>query len=188
MLKTALFFILKNILAIHNGTAIVKLKSLLILSIPLATTMFINPIALWVDQNIAYIGFVLAAIAIDHLLGSAVHIFVKKDFTFKKNIIGLAVKLSLVLSVGILFEGFQFLYPEKTPLIQVVLDYLLAITRIMVFLYPASSAFVNSSILSNGKIPPSGWAKIVDRFNKNLDINEFKPKKDESTEDFSERE
>ena len=109
MLKTALLFILKNILAVHEGTAIVKFKSLLILAMPLATTMLINPISLWVDKNIAYIGFVLIAIAIDHLLGSAVHIFIKKDFTFKKNIIGLAVKLSLVLSVGILFEGFQFL-------------------------------------------------------------------------------
>ena len=183
MFKTALLFILKNILAVHEGTAIVKFKSLLILSMPLATTVLINPISLWVDQNIAYIGFVLVAIAIDHLLGSAVHIFIKKDFTFKKNIIGLAIKLSLVLSVGILFEGFQFLYPDKTPLIQVVMDYLLAITRIMVFLYPASSAFVNSSILTSGKFPPLGWIQKVERFNKSMDIKNFK---DEESEDSSE--
>ena len=183
MIKSAIGFILKNILAIHNGTAIVKFKSLLILAMPLATTMLINPISLWVDKNIAYIGFVLIAIAIDHLLGSAVHIFIKKDFTFKQNIIGLAIKLSLVLSVGILFEGFQFLYPDKTPMIQVVLDYLLAITRIMVFLYPASSAFVNSSILTTGKFPPLGWIQRVESFNKSMDIKNFK---DEESQDFSE--
>ena len=187
MIKAAIGSILKNILAIHSGTAVVKFKSLLILSFPLATTLLINPISLWFDKNIAYIGFVLIAIAIDHLLGSAVHLFIRKDFTFKKNIIGLAVKLSLVLSVGILFEGFQFLYPDKTPIIQVVMDYLLALTRIMVFLYPASSAFVNSSILTSGKFPPIGWINKIETFNSSMDINQFKDKRNEEGEDFSER-
>lgn len=174
MVKIALAFILKNIVAIHSGTAIVKFKSLLILSFPLASVIVIHPISEWIDKNIAYIGFVLVAIAIDHLLGSAVHLFIRKDFTFKKNIIGLAIKLTLVLSVGVLFEGFQYLYPDKTPLIEVVMDYLLAITRIMVFLYPTSSAFVNSSILTSGKFPPLGWIKKIESFNESMDINKFK--------------
>lgn len=179
MFKIALLFVLKNIVAIHNGTAIVKFKSLLILSIPAASLIVINPISEWVTKNIAYIGFVLVAIAIDHILGSAVHFFIKQDFTFKKNIIGLSVKLLLVLSVGILFEGFQYLYPDKTPLIEVVMDYLLAITRVMVFLYPASSAFVNSSILTSGKFPPVGWIIKIESFNKSMDINQFKNKDNE---------
>lgn len=174
MVKLLTTYILKNILAIHSGTAIVKFKSLLILSMPLAMVAVINPIQQWIDANIAYIGFVLLAIAIDHFLGSAVHLFVRRDFTFKKNIIGLSIKLSLVLSVGILFEGFQFLYPDKTPVIEVVMDYLLAITRIMVFLYPASSAFVNSSILTNGKFPPIGWIRKIEDFNSSMDLNKFK--------------
>ena len=136
MFKTIALFFVKNLLAIHHGTAIVKFKSLLMLSLPISVLAAINPIGGWVEQNIAYIGFVLIAIGIDHLLGSAVHLFIKKDFTPKKNIIGLAVKLSLVLSVGILFEGFQFLYPDKTPFIEVIMDYLLTITRIMVFSLP----------------------------------------------------
>ena len=188
MLKTIALFLFKNLLAIHHGTAVVKFKYLLMLSLPLSILASLNPISLWIEQNLAYIGFVLIAIGIDYVLGSIVHLFIKRDFTPKKNIIGLAVKLSLVLSVGILFEGFQFLYPEKTPFIEAVMDYLLTITRIMVFLYPAGSAFVNASILTNGKFPPIGWIQKVERFNKNLDINQFKPKQDESTEDFSERE
>jgi hypothetical protein len=56
----------------------------------------------------------------------------------------------------------------------------------MVFLYPAGSAFVNASILTNGKFPPLGWIQKVEKFNSNLDINQFKEKKDEGTEDFSE--
>lgn len=182
MFKIALLFVLKNIIAVHNGTAIVKFKSLLILSLPMATVMVINPISEWVSNNIAYIGFVLVAIAIDHVLGSAVHFFIRKDFTFKKNIIGISIKLSLVLSVGILFEGFQYLYPEKTPIIEVVMDYLLAITRIMVFLYPASSAFVNSSILTSGKFPPIGWINKIENFNKSMDIKKFQG--DEEIEDI----
>ena len=184
MLKMTIAFILKNILAVHSGTAIVKFKSLLVLSFPFLPIMLFGPIELWINHNIADIGFVLAAIAIDHLLGSYVHLFIYRDFTFKKNIIGLAIKLSLVLAVGILFEGFQYLYPDKTPVIQVVMDYLLAITRIMVFLYPASSAFVNSSILTNGKFPPSGWITRINNFNRSMDINKFKG--DEENEDFSE--
>lgn len=186
MLKAIGLFIIKNLLAIHNGTAIIKFKSLLILSIPLSILSVVDPIKIWVTENIAYIGFVLVAIAVDHLLGSAVHWFIKNDFSAKKNIIGLAIKLSLVLSVGVLFEGFQYLYAEKTPFIEAVMDYLLTITRIMVFLYPAGSAFVNSSILTKGKFPPLGWIKKIDSFNKNMDINQFKA--NENTEDYSERE
>jgi hypothetical protein len=183
MINTIIFFILRNILAIHSGTAVVKFKSLLILSMPIATTVFFNPISEWIDKNIAYIGFVLVAIAIDHILGSAVHAFIKNDFTFRKNIVGLSVKLALALSVGILFEGFQFLYPDKTPMIQVVMDYLLAITRIMVFLYPASSAFVNSSILTDGKFPPLGWIKKIDKFNKSMDIKELNNENEDSNQE-----
>lgn len=64
------------------------------------------------------------------------------------------------------------------------MDYLLAITRIMVFLYPASSAFVNSSILTSGKFPPIGWIVKIENFNKSMDIRKFKD--NEEGEDFSE--
>lgn len=174
-LKLFLHFLWANLLILHKGTAIAKFKSTLILSIVTALPLgIVETITHWITQNGAYIFFVLVAITFDHLLGSAVHLWVKKDFSFKKNIIGIFTKLALVFAVGVLFEGFQYIYSEKN----LITDYLSVITRLMVFLYPAGSAFMNCALLTNGKFPPVGWMQKITKFNQNLDMNEFKRKTD----------
>ncbi len=174
-LKLALSFVWANLIIIHKGTAIAKFKSTLVLSIFTAIPLGIwETITHWITQNGAYIFFVLIAITFDHLLGSAVHLWVKKDFSFKKNIIGVVTKLSLVFAVGVLFEGFQYIYPEKN----LITDYLTVITRLMVFLYPAGSAFMNCGVLTGGRFPPFAFIKRRTKFNQNLDLNEFGKKED----------
>jgi hypothetical protein len=123
----------------------------------------------WITSNGSYIFFVLVAIIIDHLLGTVVHFFIKRDFSFKKNIVGIFVKLGLVFCVGVLFEGFNFIYTSEN----LITEWLSVITRIMVFLYPASSAFINSSIITKGKFPPVAWINRISNFNKNLNIHEL---------------
>jgi hypothetical protein len=57
--------------------------------------------------------------------------------------------------------------------------------QFIVFIWPAGSAMGNMSILTGGKFPPIGWMKKLERFQENIDINEFKINKDESNTDNS---
>jgi len=172
MLKLFISFLLKNLIIIHKGTIISKFKSVFILSLIASPLGIIENITNWINENGGYIFFVLMAIAIDHILGSAVHLFIKNDFSIKKNLIGLVSKISLVFLVGILFEGFQFIYKKEDLLTQ----YLTVITRLMVFLYPAGSAFMNCAIITKGKFPPIGWMEKISKFNKTLNIEQLKNK------------
>lgn len=177
-----LAFLSKHMIMIHKGTIISKMKSVLVLSlttsIPIKVSEFLMQVSdlgiveifnFWIDENGGYIFFVTLAIIIDHALGSAVH-FYKRDFSIRKNITGILLKLFLVFSLGVLFEGFQFIFKTEN----FITDYLQLITRLMVFLYPAGSAFMNCAILTKGKFPPIGWIQKISKFNSNLDLREFK--------------
>lgn len=177
LISSFIKFLWANLVIIHKGTAIAKFKSTLILAIVASAPVgLLETLTHWLSENGAYIFFVLVAITIDHILGSAVHLWLKKDFSFKKNITGVFTKLALVFSVGVLFEGFQFIYAQDN----FITDYLSIITRLMVFLYPAGSAFMNCALLTNGKFPPVAFMQKITKFNQNLDLTEFKKKDDEN--------
>lgn len=170
--------IAQNLILIHKGSIVAKFKSTLFISLMASPFGFVELFSEWISENGGYLFFVLLAIAIDHLMGSAVHLFIKKDFSIKKNIVGLVLKIFLVFSVGILFEGFQYIYKEDN----LMTEYLTLITRLMVFLYPAGSAFMNCAILTNGKFPPIGWINKISKFNETLDVDVInkKNKQDEN--------
>lgn len=160
-------FITANLIAIHKGTVLAKLKSSLFLSLGFSPIAYIiETFTNWSIVNQDYISVVLLAIVIDHIVGSYLHAFVKKDFTFKKNFLGVALKITLVVMVGILFEGLNHITKTNTA----VQEYLVLVTRITVFLYPAGSALMNVSVITNGKFPPMGWIKKIQKFNENLEI------------------
>ncbi|TYP71477.1 hypothetical protein [Aquimarina intermedia] len=170
-------FILENLLLIHTGTLIARIKSSLLLSV------FASPFAMlgdamfkWFEFNIVYVQFVFGAIIIDHILGSYIHKFIKNDFSILENIKGLMIKCVLVVTVGYLNEGFLHILGKDGTLG----IYLVVILKLMVFVYPAGSAWTNSSIITNGKFPPISWTKRINLFNKNLDIKDFQKKDDEN--------
>lgn len=165
--------IAQNLILIHKGSIVAKFKSTLFISLMASPFGFVELFSEWISENGGYLFFVLLAIAIDHLMGSAVHLFIKKDFSIKKNIVGLVLKIFLVFSVGILFEGFQYIYKEDN----LMTEYLTLITRLMVFLYPAGSAFMNCAVLTNGKFPPIGWINKISKFNETLDVDVINKKK-----------
>lgn len=151
---------------IHKGTAIAKFKSTMYLAIITTAPMgLFEAISHWISSNGGYIFFVLLAIAIDYGVGIAVHIK-KRDFSIKKNIVGVVTKMALVFAVGVLFEGFQFLHPDAN----IITQYLGLILRVMVFLYPAGSALMNVSVLTHGSFPPVGFMNKITKFNKDADI------------------
>lgn len=179
-MSTFLKFIAKHLLIIHKGTLIAKAKSTLALSISVSPIAYIaEKITDWTFENQSYVMFVLGAIAIDHLLGSIIHAFIKKDFSFKKNVIGLVTKVGLVVLVGFLFEGVNSIVEQDS----FVKNYTIIVLRLAVFLYPAGSAFMNSSIITNGKFPPIGWLDKMRKFQETLDISDLKKEKQEVYEE-----
>lgn len=174
MVLSYLINILLSLKLIHVGSFVIKLKASIKLAFLLSPIIFIwDKISKWGMDNSEYISFVLLAIAIDHILGTIKHLKIK-DFKIKKNITGLMTKIGLVVACGLLFEGLNVIINQET----LVKDYLTILTRLIVFLYPAGSAFGNSAFLSNGKFPPQSWLDKLKSFQSNLDPHEFKDKKD----------
>lgn len=161
---------------LHIPSAVVKIiascKVAVALSVP---AMIITYLSNWSLSNQEYIAGVLACIAIDHIIGSIYHAFWLKDFTLKRNAWGLINKLLLCAMAGALFEIIHNTVKE----VPLVYEYLKVITRLIVILYPAGSAFMNMSELTNGVFPPIGWIRKIKSFNENLDIEKFKNDKTE---------
>ena len=144
-------------------------KIAVIASIP---TIMLSKLTSWTITNQDYIIGVLACITIDHLIGSIFHAFKLKDFSLKKNICGLITKVGLCAASVILFEIIHDSVKEAT----FIYNYLKTVTRLIVILYPAGSAFINMSYLTNGSFPPIGWLKKIKSFNENIDFEDLKNK------------
>lgn len=164
-------FIAKHLLIIHKGTAIAKLKSSVTLAVsasPIA--LLLDKLKSWAIDNIEFMTIIAFAIIIDHIIGSILHAFKLRDFTWKENLKGLLVKMGLTVAGYLLFEMFNFILKDAEWLAK----YFKLVTNLTVFLYPAGSAFVNISVLTNGKFPPIGWIEKIKKFQTNLNLKEFK--------------
>lgn len=131
----------------------------------------------WFTTNQDYILIVLGAIAIDHFFGTWKHIKLK-NFNIKHNIEGLFIKLSVVIAGGLLFEGLGHLITRDS----IIKTYLIIVGRILVFLFPARSSWRSMSVVTNGKFPPKSWIEKMDKFERNLDIDNLKPKEKDENE------
>ena len=166
-LKLFLSTILSNILKIHSAPLLIKIKASFVLALSISPVAYcIDKVSVWTYNNQDFIMFVTLAIVIDHILGSYYHAFVKCDFTWKKNITGVGVKIGLVVMIGALFEGLSTITKHDSFL----QDYLIIVTRLSVFLYPAGSALMNCAEITNGVFPPVGWIKKVKKFNTDLQL------------------
>lgn len=173
-------FTLNNLQKLHNGVGVDKIYAAVkIAAVPAIFMTIFEGLSKWYIDNQTFMIFVFYAIAIDHILGSIVHAFVKKDFTLKKNGIGLLVKVSFCITGYSLFVMIHEIL-KGVPFIP---DYFKMLIQLIVFIWPAGSAMGNMSILTGGRFPPIGWMKKIERFQENLDLNNFKTTKDESTID-----
>lgn len=171
-------FFLQNLNQIHSGVGVEKIfAAFKIAALPAVFMTIVEGLSKWYIVNQWFMIFVFYAIVIDHILGSIVHAFVKRDFTLKKNGIGLLIKVSFCITGYSLFV----MIPEILKGVPFLPEYLTMLIQFIVFIWPAGSAMGNMSILTNGKFPPIGWMRKLDRFSENLDITEFKPKADENT-------
>lgn len=175
ILKLFLSTIISCILKIHSGPLLLKIKASFVLALSLSPVAYcMDRLMVWTYNNQDFIMFVTLAIVIDHILGSYYHAMIKRDFTWKKNITGVAVKTGLVVMIGILFEGLSTITKHDSFL----QDYLIVVTRLSVFLYPAGSALMNCAEITNGAFPPIGWVKKIKKFNQDLTL----PNKEDNNE------
>lgn len=178
-----LISVLSQLHSIHFGTLEIKAKATVILSLLLSPIVAI-PIFIWTrisagltswfDLNFAYIMLVFGAVAIDHFFGSYRHAYIDKDFNCKQNIKGLFFKLTIAVCGAFLFEGIDHIIAKDS----ILKDYLQIVLRLIVFLYPAGSAFGNMSVVTNGKFPPKAWMDKLSKFNENLNPEDLKPKQE----------
>lgn len=170
-----LLFLTKHLLIIHKGTIAAKLKSSVTLAVsasPIA--LLLDKLKSWAIDNIEFMTIIAFAIIIDHIIGSILHAFKLRDFTWKENLKGLLVKMGLTVAGYLLFEMFNFILKDAEWLAK----YFKLVTNLTVFLYPAGSAFVNISVLTDGKFPPIGWIEKIKKFQTNLNLKEFKGEED----------
>lgn len=133
----------------------------------------------WYIDNKVFMYFVTGAIFIDHILGSWKHSQVDKDFSWKKNATGLFLKMSVTFMGYILFEMFYQIAQD----VEFIALYLKVLLQLVTFMYPASSAFKNSYVLTNGKFPSKGLMKIFQLFEDTADLSTLKTNKNENKED-----
>ena len=196
-MKSLLLFLVSNLLILHKGagvkislwaattlkipSAVVKIiataKIALAVSIPAYAVAWVSD---WTVSNREYLAGVLVCIAVDHIVGSAYHLFKVRDFTFKRNAWGLMNKLLLCALAAALFEVIHNTVKD----IAFVYEYLKVITRLIVILYPAGSAFMNMSALTNGVFPPLGWINKIKAFNQDLDLDRFKKEENKDNQNI----
>ncbi|MDM1345692.1 hypothetical protein HX008_01530 [Myroides marinus] len=124
----------------------------------------------WWNTNFNYVFVALLLVALDHLLGSVVHLRWLRDFSWKKNGAGLLIKLSMVVIGGVVFEALTHITKEQ----DFVYSYLKMTTRLIVCIYPGMSAMKNMSIITNGIFPPGSLINLFSGFQKDLDIEKLK--------------
>lgn len=168
-------FLINNLLLLHFGSIKFQLKATLLLSAPLSILAYIGEkITNWAITDSDYILAVSACVLIDLFIGIWKHLK-DGDFNLGKLAKGLVLKIGLCAAALITFELMNMIVKE----VSLVYDYLKVITRMVVVLYPAGSAFMNMSDITGGVFPPIGWINKIKKFNTDLDINQLKEKSNE---------
>lgn len=180
-MKTMWKFILDNLITIHSGAWYSKILSLGKLSvIPAFGISITEALSGWYLENWVFMSFVTFAIVIDHAFGSYVHWLIKNDFSWRKNLHGFLNKGFSVVAVYVLLEMMHQIVDD----VDFVAIYFKVVLQLIVFLYPAGSAFANIAIMTKGRFPPSGWMDRLRKFNEDVKLNHFKTENDEKNNDY----
>ena len=167
-------FFLLQFVNIADGDLPTKFSSALRLSLIASPFILIwDKIVKWGVPNQDYILIVLGAILVDWFFGIWKHLK-KRTFSFKQNALGLIIKVALTTGAAFLFEGLNSIVKDSADIIVVSLT---TVTRVIVFLYPAVSAWQNIYIVSDERFPPKVWMDRINKFNENLNVKELTDEK-----------
>ena len=167
-------FFLLQFVNIADGDLPTKFSSALRLSLIASPFILIwDKIVKWGIPNQDYILIVLGAILVDWFFGIWKHLK-KRTFSFKQNAYGLIIKVALTTGAAFLFEGLNSIVKDSADIIVLSLT---TVTRVIVFLYPAVSAWQNIYIVSDERFPPKVWMDRINKFNENLNVKELTDEK-----------
>ena len=163
-------FFLLQFMNIADGDLTTKLSGALKVSLIISPFIFIwDKIVKWGIPNQDYLLIVLMAILLDWIFGIVKHLQ-KRTFSLKKNASGLILKISLTVGAGMLFEGLNSIVKDSAGIVVLSLT---IVARVIVFLYPAVSAWQNIYIVSGERFPPKAWMDRLNKFNENLNVKEL---------------
>ena len=169
-MRTLLTYIVENLVNSTSKSYGHSLLATFQLSLVVSPIVYLyNKIFIWGFDNQDYIFIVLGAILTDWLFGTIKHLFFTRTFLFKKNALGLFIKIGLVVGGGFLFEGLSHLTREAT----IVETSLKIITRVIVFMYPAISAWENIYIVSGEKFPPKKWMEKLGIYKESANLKDL---------------
>lgn len=167
-------YLLLQFMNVADGDIYTKLLAATKISIAVSPFIIVwDKLMKWGITNQDYILVVVAAILLDWFFGVWKHLE-KKTFSLKKNAGGLVLKLALCVGAGMLFEGLNSIVKDSADIIVLSLT---IVTRVIVFLYPAVSAWQNIYIVSDERFPPKAWMDRVNKFNENLNVKELTDEK-----------
>lgn len=173
-LNNMIRYLLLQFVNIADGDLPTKFTSALKLSLVASPFILIwDKLVKWGIPNQDYILIVLGAILFDWIFGMWKHLK-KRTFSFKQNAYGLIIKISLTTGAAFLFEGLGSIVKDSADIIVLSLT---TVTRVIVFLYPAVSAWQNIYIVSDERFPPKAWMDKINKFNENLDVKELTDEK-----------
>lgn len=121
-----------------------------------------------------FFSVVMVLVLMDLLSGVYKHIK-SGTFSYKKMYTGFLEKV-FVSTIGMITFGFFGSVYELSHYVDIKTTIVLS-GKFCNLVYVGGSVFSNLFIISGGEFPPAGWTKNIDAFKKNLNINNFKPKK-----------
>lgn len=131
-------------------------------SILATISLFIKPLKDMVYNELSFFSVLTLAIIIDLLVGSMKY-WKLNQFSFRKLLTGLLIKVIVAYGGILLFLTFATLDPG------IAAQWFALVAKFTVLLYPSGSAFVNMYILTDGKFPPIGFMKKLDTFEEMMD-------------------
>lgn len=146
--------------------------------VPSAFIFAMQRITSWYTVNEAFIQVVLGVLILDHIIGSYVHLRIKKDFTIEENITGLIKKLVVITASYYVLESIHFVL-KAVPFIS---GYFEVIIQVSILIYPALPLLKNLSLISDGRFPPKWLFKSIEDFNQKGDLKAFKKTKKDDHE------
>ena len=169
-------YLLLQFVNIADGDLVTKFTSAFKISLIAYPFIFLwDKLVKWGIPNQDYILIVLGAILVDWFFGIWKHLK-KRTFSFKQNAFGLIIKIALTTGAAFLFEGLNSIVKDSADIIVVSLT---TVTRVIVFLYPAVSAWQNIYIVSDERFPPKVWMDRINKFNENLNVKELTDEKND---------
>lgn len=169
-------FLFENLYTAYHGTSIQKSISLMKLAlVPAAGVGLMEFFTNWYIENSIYMTLAILSIMFDWAGGVWVHYFVKKDWSWKKNLQGIFTKTMASFMAYIMFEMVHQVIKE----VEFVSFGFRLFLQLVVLIYIQGSFWLNISIITNGKIPPKHWIEKITNFQKDGNINHFKTQKED---------